>query len=453
MNRIEEYLYLLDELEKPIPKLDTSFDRALKRKKRNTLIYRPLIGMITSFLLFVFLVNFSAPVAHACSQIPFLKELADAVTFSRSLSEAVKHDYIQEINLKQTDDSVTAHIEYLIVDQKQINIFYRLTSDRYHYLYVEPELLSVDTEEKLPCSTYWNNGNEPTENELQQITADFGDNNVPDTIKLQLSIVHYPNMEDETRTSDSNIFDIKNVIAKFHFTITLDPSFTDKGKMIPVDQTLLLDGQKITITDLEIYPTHLRINVSDDPKNTAWLKGLDYRIILDDNETFDPVKNGIAATGSSDSPGMVSFRTESSYFYTAKQLEIQITEALWLKKGMEKAYINLETGKTKDLPLGVALNEITEQEDTKWLSFHVPFIKEGHYHPVFAQTFYDIEGNEYTIEGFGTEGSIDHESSDEKYYIHKLQLSDFDGTEIWLSLNYSHHRKYATPITLKIPIE
>ncbi len=40
------------------------------------------------FFLFVLLVNFSAPIAYACSQVPILRELAEAVTFSPSVGIA-----------------------------------------------------------------------------------------------------------------------------------------------------------------------------------------------------------------------------------------------------------------------------------------------------------------------------------------------------------------------------
>ena len=135
MNRNEEYQDLLKELERVPAELDGTLDRAVKRRRRQVAIYRPLIGMAAAFAVFVLLVNGSESVAYACSQIPILRELAEAVTFSKSLSKAVENEYVQEMNLVQTDGDVTAEIEYLIVDQKSVVIFYKLYSDKYQEIY------------------------------------------------------------------------------------------------------------------------------------------------------------------------------------------------------------------------------------------------------------------------------------------------------------------------------
>lgn len=453
MNRLEEYKNLLQEINEPVPELETSLERAIHRKKRRNLIYRPFIGMAASFLLFVFLVNFSAPVAHACSQIPFLKELAEAVTFSRSLSDAVEHDYVQELKLTKTNGDVTATIEYLIVDQKQINVFYRLQSEQYHYMDGEPELLSASTDEKLPCSTYWSRGNSTTEGELLSFTADFGDENVPDTIKLQLSVIHYPNMEDESRENDSNIFDIKNTVAEFEFLLEFDPSFTDAGRQIPVDQKLELDGQNITISNIEIYPSHIRINVEDDPANTSWLKELEFYLIADGKEIFKPLAGGITATGDPDSPAMTSFRADSSYFYEAKELEFVITGAVWLDKEKELAYINLETGENKNLPEGVTFTEATEEEDGWHVSVRTPFIKKNSYYQTFGSYFYDTEEKEYISKGRSRTDDCENENSSRTHFIETIELTDFHGKEVWISLHHSHRWETSKPISLKIDMD
>ena len=53
-------------------------------------------------------------------------ELAQAVAWSPSLSAAVENDYVQPIGQSQTVNGVTATVEYVIVDRKQLSIFYTL---------------------------------------------------------------------------------------------------------------------------------------------------------------------------------------------------------------------------------------------------------------------------------------------------------------------------------------
>ena len=58
--------------------------------------------------------------------------------------DAVENEYVQPMYLSQTDDEITASVEYLIVDQKQVNVFFRLDSERFTNLSVHPEVLAED---------------------------------------------------------------------------------------------------------------------------------------------------------------------------------------------------------------------------------------------------------------------------------------------------------------------
>ena len=158
---------------RPLSKEDIFNSRAMK------MIVRPLGGLAACFAAFALLVNFCAPVAYACSRIPVLKELAMAVTFSKSLTEAVENKYVQPMDLKQTDDDITAEVAYLIVDQKQVNIFYRLDSDKYESLEADPEVLNSDGVRPASCC-YSSTGFGAENGELRCLSIDFVDDNVPD---------------------------------------------------------------------------------------------------------------------------------------------------------------------------------------------------------------------------------------------------------------------------------
>ena len=146
MNRKNEFEAMIEELNRCAPELETTLNRAYKKKKKRTrkLIIRPAAVLTTCFAVFVLLVNFCTPIAYACSLVPGLRELAAAVTFSRSLTDAVENEYVQTMDLRQTQNDITAEVAYLIVDQKQVNVFYRLDSQRYESLDADPEVLNSD---------------------------------------------------------------------------------------------------------------------------------------------------------------------------------------------------------------------------------------------------------------------------------------------------------------------
>lgn len=458
MNRIKEYQDLLMELDRPVPELYLTLNRAYQRKKRRNRIVRPIAGLAASFTVFILLVNFCSPVAYACSKVPFLKELAEAVTLSPSLSDAVEHEYVQPINLSQTGNDVTASVEYLIVDQKQINVFFRLDSEVYSKLTADPDVLSIDDRKPTPCVINFGDWNVPN-GELQRITIDYVDENVPDNLLLMLRVqdVSYASSDGSvTVAAPENVQDAMfeehhaeetEYITQFEFLLEFDPEFTARGKVIDINQTVILDGQEITFTNIEIYPTHLRVNVEGAEENTSWLKDLEFYINAGWGRKFDTISNGISATGSSDTPAMVSFRADSTWFYEAKHLTLVITGATWLNKDMEKVYINLKTGETDRLPDGVQLHSATLEKGGWLVSFEAERIKPEHTHSVFMSTYYDAAGKSYHISTWSS-GAASAGFGDR--FVETFPLKGYYQDEAWLTPCYSHVWTAEKPISIQV---
>ena len=447
MNRNNEFEAMIEELNQPAPRLETTLDRAYRRKRKRTtqMIVRPLAGLAACFAIFVLLVNFCAPVAYACSQIPVLKELAEAVTFSRSLTDAVENEYVQPMELSQTDSDITAEVAYLIVDQKQVNVFYRLDSKKHESLEANPEILNSDGVRPASCS-YHTTGFGAENGELRCLSIDFVDGNVPDSLRIKLDV--YTNgIRQENVAPDHPVEEIysdnpheePDYLAHFDFLLEFDPKFTATGKVFPVNQTVILEGQAITITDIEVYPTHMRVDIAESADNTAWLKKLDFYIETDWGMKFDPVSSGITATGSADSPSMVSYRADSTYFYEADNLKLVITGAKWLRKDMETTYLNLVTGEHGELPEGAAFDSARKHGGGWIVKFRADLEEDGPMYQLFGHLFYDAGGNEYEINQWSsTYGDFD-EDGNAAFFYDEFPLLNYPYDEVWLSPHYSHN--------------
>ena len=133
MNRNPEYEALLAELENTPEELKTVVQKTLSRdyhsQKKRRIFGIPAVSLAACFAGFVLLVNLFPPFARACGSVPVLRELAKAVAWSPSLSAAVEHDYVQPVGQSQTVNGITATIQYIIVDRKQVNIFFTLEGD------------------------------------------------------------------------------------------------------------------------------------------------------------------------------------------------------------------------------------------------------------------------------------------------------------------------------------
>lgn len=452
MNRREEYEALIATLENGPETLETTVDRALKRentsRKKRCMLGFPAASLAACFLGFVLLVNAFPTFAQACEGIPVLGDLAKAVNWSPSLSAAVENEFVQPIGKSQTVNGITATIEYLIVDQKQVNIFFTLEGDYENLTGEMPEFYPDQR-----CGTSVNDFRDPP-GTLLRYTLDYGDEDVPDGFTMTFGVTTY--VEPEFEMTPAPIEDAyddmfappeeeqREILAEFTFDLEFDSDFTAKGEIIPVHTDFALDGQTLTVNEVEVYPTHVRVEIEGAVENDAWLKGVRFYMENEDGERFEPISNGVSATGDPDSPAMLSFHLESPYFAESQHLTLYITQAEWLKKELNRIRIDLEREYMDRKLEGVELLSAEKRKDGWLLTFKVRRIKENHSFAVFSHRFYDAEGKEYD--------SYSHASSwiDEEYFEEILPLPDYHFDEVWLEPYFSHRTDCDPVITVPI---
>ena len=452
MNRAEEYEAMLAQLE-TVPESDP-VAKARKRRDRNTRVRRSLASVAAVFCVFVGMINVSPTVSAACREIPFLKELVELLTFNPSLRIAIENDYVQMVDQEQTKDGVTARVEYLIVDQKQVNIFFTLSSEVYTALDATPDIKDVSGERLRAAVSY--GGMVDEQDDLRQITIDFVDEDVPDYVELTLKLHDNGSYmrEEPVRQvgEDWPERDEPEFFTEFTFDLHFDPQYTSQGRTVELNKTVELDGQKITITDMEIYPTHIRINVEEDARNTSWLKSLKFYLELEDGKRIETISNGISATGSQDSPSMTSYRAESSYFYEADCIRLYITSADFLDKEREEIYVNLKTLESDPLPQGVKLWSAEEKTSGTELTFLVEPSEINHVQ-ILESTYYDLDGNEYHCNGWSSSTSYFDEEANQVYSdwgYETYYLNDFHETEAKFTVNYTHFWVPEEPVVVEL---
>lgn len=373
MNRMEEYNSLLKELDETPKGFDNAAQKArtrlLKRRRRQKFFLVPCSSVAACFLLFVVLVNTSAPFAYACSSLPLLGKLAQAVSFSPSLKAAVENDYIQELNLSQSQPGVTMNIDYLIVDQKQVNIFYTLYSSEFENIDIFPEILNADGSDMDGFSV--SIPGRKQNGEIRQITIDFMDQDVPDRLRLDCTLT-YPGVipdpdslipapdasvasaGDRAATADTSLPAPDSTIAEFSFLLEFDPKFTASGVILSPQEKVTLWENTFCLEQVGIYPTHMSLFFTESADNSAWLAGLSYYVENERGERFDKISNGISATGVTGSSSMLGQRLESAFFSSSEKLTLVITGANLLEKDMKDLEIDLENGTAEGpLPQGV----------------------------------------------------------------------------------------------------
>ena len=445
MNRMEEYTALQADLEQSVPALEETLARAKTRlRRRNRRIYKAAGSFVASFALFVVLVNFCTPVAYACSKVPGLRELAQAVTFSRSLTDAVKNEYVQPISLTQTQNGITASVEYLIVDQKQVNVFYRLTAEGYETLDSQVDFCQVNGE-RFASSTSGPNDYDVPVGQLQSATLELLDSEVPGQLQFDIGVYTRDtgyNVPPEPVDVEDGLFRPPHweptELAYFTFLLEFDPTFTAKAKVYPVNQTVELEGKQVTVQQVEVYPTHLRVLVEDHPENTAKLQRLFFYIETDWGMKFETESNGTVSFRLGDS-NVTTYRADSTYFYKANRLRLVITGAEWLNRDMETTYVNLVTGETGPLPEGVSFVAADKKEDGWLVTFKAKERREAYSHQLFDMVFLDVRGEEHQIWSWshGIRYPLQKEELENCFGL-ELPLLDHYEDEVWLKPHYSH---------------
>ena len=466
MNRNEEYAALRASVEEP-PQLAYTAARALMRngkaRRRVRLFGVPVGSLAACFLGFMLLVNLFPPFARACGGVPVLRELAMAVAWSPSLSAAVEDEYVQPVGQEQSENGVTARVEYLIVDQKQLNIFYTLNGDGYGQLEADGTIDLPDGGDGYGSSS----GAYGTPNgELRQMTVNFMERDMPERLTLLLNV--YQSAYDEigvalespVETMEDAYFEVRThdpeILAAFTFDLTFDPWFTAQGEVVEVNQPFQIDGQTLILERAEIYPTHLRLDFGYAPENIAWLIGMEFYVENERGERFDPVRNGITASGDENSPSTVTYWMDSTYFSRSKELTLYITQVRWLDKDREKIRLNLDTGLCDLLPDGAKLVEIQRLDAGCLLTFRAKQYRENNMYSLWngyldesgEEQAFSTSGSSYTYQNTATGEYLDGSTSGAFYET--VPLPAATGSEVWLKPVFTRVTDLSLPV--KVPI-
>lgn len=445
MNRMEEYTHLLGELDETPARLNFTVARAkarAKRKKLRRAVAAPLTALSATCAAFVLLVNVSTPFAAACARIPVLKELAAAVSFSPSLTAAVENEWAQSIGQTRSANGIEMTIDYVIVDQKQLNVFYTLEGEPGAVYDVSPKVQGKG--EELTGYAIVSHGSLDS-GALRCFVVDFtsSEHSMPGGLLLQCKVFAGDRTEKEP----------EDYAAIFEFDLTFDPQFTEQARIIPVERWLELDGQRVMVKNVEIYPSHIRVNLEDHPNNTAWLRGLELYAEDETGVRYERGGNGISATGSPDSPFWQSFRLESSFFSEGEHLTLYITEARWQNKEEHTAYIDLEQGTARGLPGNTVLQGVERVGDDVTLTFRFPQKEEGNYSGLFSTQMYrDPEGGAHSINSWSVHGAYDKVSMEsmEGWISYEFTLKDYPWSAVELELDATHESVLTDPIVIPL---
>lgn len=454
MNRTEEYWALVAQLRETPPELAGTVDRArarARRERRGKRLGIPLASLGGMAAAFVVLVNCSTPFAMACRRVPFVRELAQAVAFQPSLKAAFENDYVQPVGQSQTQNGITATVEYLIVDQASLNVFYTLSWEGETWLDVVPDLL--DENGASPEGSRGASWGDPagTEEDYRLMTFYFDGAVLPEKLQLVLEVSDSGRDKvtnqlaaptdapvDSSPWPDAESSAPSPVLAEFTFPLTIDPSLLGPGRTVEVGQWVELDGQRLYLDQLTIDPTRMELTLEADPDNTAELRSLDCYALDGAGNRYG--KPSITYGGGE------AIQLESCYFSENQDLTLYIEEAQWLDKDRTSFTLDLTTGEADWLPENLTDVTIERREGNVYLSF-----RNDDQVVTFDGYYYDPEGGEHTW-GSMSMSSIDEDGDGRNEALTEYRvLRDYPWDTVTIGLSSNRVTAFDPPVQVNLP--
>ena len=212
--------------------LDFMVKKTLKEgreKRRFKTIYKYGIGIVSTFLVFVLLVNIFPTVAYAMSKVPGLDKLVELVTFDKGFDNAIEEGLVKEVNFEEEQNGVKLKVNTIAGDWKRLWIGYEISGEIDFGFDV-----SVITEDSgVSWSTFYTEPysiiNEEGEQE-SYIEVAFNKFNEEFTLKF--------NIYDKEKYVESNLN--KEYLASFSVPIKLEKEiFNSELINIPIDNTVI----------------------------------------------------------------------------------------------------------------------------------------------------------------------------------------------------------------------
>jgi len=458
LNREHEYNKMLAEMAETPPEMTQMSSKTKARARKHRFARRLLAIPSTALALLLALtavVNISPAAAHALEGLPVLGQIAAAFNFSPTLQTAIEHDFAQHIGLEQTIGGITARIEYVIVDRWRLNIFYTLSSDVYDGILSNTQIQWHDDDVGIR-PTHSANRAAHEINEPRVLTIDFRDNDTPDVLIVEIQATAACDLpladstllmnELATRIDENTL----EITATFSFELEIDPTFLAHGETIVLDYEFVIDGQMITLTTLDIYPSIMRVNFIADPSNTARAMELDMYVVNERGEVFGMSSMGLQAilvvSPAGGLPTEMMFTMESPFFYDSEHLTLYIQYVEWLDKDIQRLRINLSDYTANiQLPEGVVMLEPRREGEDWYLAFEVPPTMSGNRRVAFFMTYFDEAGNRGTTTPSGFFGRPDRD-----YFVQHMILRDFSGDIVYLVPTFTRTVQLDEPVAIPL---
>lgn len=360
---------------------------------------RVLSSLAALFAVCILVLNFVPTVAVAAANVPGLGELADKLIFLPSTRACLENEYQQPVDASQSDSGITVQVNSLVVDEAQVVILCSIETDRPYEFIISPRFRLLDNKGK-ELDILGGAGMRLAE-DLFAIQFDLPPEGAPLPEAFTLELALHAGSDKDYTYSEETGYVFTGTEAKFTLPIDMDSSKVLQPQVYPVDQEVVLEGQRVTIEQVVVYPTKTLVYLHTSESNSAVVCELD--MYLEDS-----------AGNQYHRPGNTSFPTEtvrlpsgftlseprelpleSCFFRDAQGLTLHITSLQMVEKEKAVGTVSYKNKTVTNLPAGVTVSRMEKEYKDLVIWFHVANENRNRFYTIA------ISADSLTYEGHG----------------------------------------------------
>lgn len=331
----------LDSLDKAIM---AGFDRAKTEKRKLNRKRKGFYSFLAAAILLIGLfstIRVSPAFANYISGIPGMEKIVELIRDDKGRMAAVEHQYYQEIGVSEKNGGMQVTIDGAISDEMGIVLFYTLESDM-KIKEVKIDKLNIKAQNGTP---------------LDEASISFQSGHYSDEGERSFSgKIDY--FFEAPLTTKAYVVDLEVEGKQFSLPFTLN-EFKGKKEYL-LNQTLELEGEKINIEKVTIYPLRAAVHLKMDPKNKKQILYLDdLRLVDENNEVWGGISNGITQSGDKDSEQEIYL--QSNYFKEPKELYLVLNNAQAVEKDNATVIVDTEKLEILKQPAGNNLDNVRKE--------------------------------------------------------------------------------------------
>jgi hypothetical protein len=353
------------------------FQKAKQEEKRKPKRHKWIFTLAAAA---VFLVGFFTTVrvsptfAGYLTNIPGLEKIVEMIHYDKGKIAAIENDYYQMLGASEEKSGLKVTIDGAIADENGIVLFYSLQSKKpLKKIYIEKaELKSLKGENLDHGSTTYGSSH----------LSDKGEQNYRGMIEYFFN----------TPISSKNLT-VKLKIAgdindEYQIPIHLKKEIKRK-KTYELNQTVVVEGQKLTVLRAVIQPLRVSIHIKKDPSNSKKIMNIDdLRLVDEHGETWSTVSNGTSGSKISEEEEVIYL--QSNYFRQPKELYLTFTKLQALNKEDAFVMVDIENGQILKQPKGNIIQDA--KVEGSYIDFLLSLEKDFSYFPF--SNIKDVNGQE-----------------------------------------------------------